>query len=262
MADNLFDKVDNVSQKVDDIDEKLDEKTAEIIKAINANNASRQSQSSFNPQVAQTNNKLHLQSFLKAAKKYYHYYSGVNHYKNEKNKAYLRFGAVLLVGLLATVFTSIACKIYSTFTFIENIWMIFIIAMIAHVAHSKAHYEDIDYSCHSAEKFELNADNRLCPVKGKFSYKLFRILTYISAIANIIYMCTQYSGAITIFAIILELAFAVGTFLTVFIYADFFCDYCSVYFTNTVAGTPVTIVHDLTFNKLYTKDEYEKTFPQ
>lgn len=252
-------KLAAIEEKLDNIDEKLDEITA-AIKTINANNSSAKNPTPLSSQVAQTNNKLYFQNFLKSAKKYYHYCGGVYYFKKEKNTAYLRFGAVLCVGLLATVLTSIACKIYSTFTLIENIWMIFIIAMIAHVTHAQPHYEHFDYSCHSAEKFELNANNLYYPYKWKISYKLFRILTYISAICNIIYMCTQYNGAVTVFAIIVEIGFAVATFLTVIIYSDFFCGYSVVYYTNTVSGKPVTIVHDITFNKLYSKEEYEKLY--
>lgn len=267
MADNIFEKVDKQSEMLDSIvanQKQQSELLHQILGQMQSPKAAPQSGATpMNAQIQRENEKLTLQRFIRAATKTYHYLGDVGEYQKEKSKALVLLVLTITVGIIANILTGVSAGLFSTFSLIEDLWFFLVFRMICYVVHSKRFYDHIDYSAHSFETFAMNADGLYCPQKTKLSYRIIKILALISTPCNIIFLCTHYQGAITIFAIIFEVLAFAAVFFSLYVAEGFFCQYSLVFFTGKKenGNETVTLVFDKTFRQLYLKEEYEKKFP-
>ncbi len=265
MPENLFEKIDQVSEQQEQAKRQAAQDKQDILDAIaklNAQNAKQTNAASFQPQVAQANAKMSLQNFLRRSQKTYHYFGDEEMFGKEKAKTIGSLLLVLAIGVVTNIFTTIGCGIFSTFTLVEDIWLFLVFRLLCHALHSRRIYDHIDYSCHSYEKFEANADGLYRPVKTKAAYKVIKILALISAVCNIIFLCMNANGAITVWAIIFEILFFASVFFALFMVVGLFCMYNLVYYSGkNEIGSEITLVHDMTANQLFIKEDFEKKFP-
>ena len=98
--------------------ERLDEIDAKLDKAISGKSQSE------TIQLPRENPQATLKRFISRAKKEYMWLGSREDFEKEKRTTFLFVWVLIGVGLLATIFTSIAFKLYSTFTLFENIWLI------------------------------------------------------------------------------------------------------------------------------------------
>ncbi len=268
MNDNIFEKIENQSEILDNLVANQ-EQQAELLHQIlsqlpNQSTATPNSaNASMDAQIRKVNEKMILQRFVRRSNKEYHFFGDAENYRNEKRKTLALLSLTIAVALIANILTTISAGIFSTFSMIEDLWFFLVFRMICHVVNSRRFYDHIDYSTHSFAKFEMNADGLYCPGKLKISYRIIKILALVSALCNIIFLCTNYHNAITIFAIIFEALVFAAVFFSLYIVEGFFCQYSLVYFTGKAenGNMIVSLVFDRTFRQLYLKEEYEKKFP-
>ena len=95
-------------------------------------------------------------------------------------------------------------------------------------------------------------------------YKVFLVLTCISAICNIIVVWMENKNGMALPATIFELA-VLGLSIFVFNFKAlyFFCGYSNLRFTgaNETTGEKVVLIYEPIMNKLYTEEDYLKQFP-
>jgi hypothetical protein len=168
------------------------------------------------------------------------------------------------VGLLATIFTSIAFKLYSTFTLFENIWLIMMLCTVKYIHKSQYYHECFEFSENSFFHFELDADGVLRCGQLKKRYKWFSVITCICALCNIIVVWMEANIILALLATIFELALGVlSIYVFYFKVLDYFSGYCQLRFTgrNDSNTQTISIIYDPIVNKLYTEEEYKKQFP-
>ena len=203
-----------------------------------------------------------IKRFVRAAKKEFVWFGTKEDFNKSKFIVTLLSGLLLLVGVLSTIFTSIAFKMYSTFSLFENIWLIFACFIFAYSRYLKKRVSDTDLRDHSVDIFMQDADGvwrDTCKEKKRFRW--FRRISYVAVVANIIVIWIQSKGAIAITATLFELAFmglSIGLF---FANVDFMCLYNNfIVFTgkNIDNTKTVVLVFDVMRRKLMPIEEMHK----
>ena len=203
-----------------------------------------------------------LREFVKKSTKEYVWFGTISEFNKSKVIVKVLCVALIIVGVLSTIFTSIAFKNYSTFTLFENIWLIFACIMFSHSVNAKKKMLDSDLRDHSNSVFVQDADGTWRDTnKEKKRFKWFRRISYIAVVCNIIIVLAQSKGAIAIIATIFELAFAGITVGLFFAYINLFCMYGNfILFTGRNASNTetITLIFDVIGNKLAPYEEYKE----
>lgn len=249
---SVFERLDSQDQKLDSIINILSKQQSQINKQ--------------NIVVQQPNNDEEaLATFIKKSKKEYLWFGPSSEFIKSKNLMIILSMIFLLVSLISTILTSIAFKTYSIFTLFENIWTIMSCFILGYSIHSKKRMTDIDLMKHSVYKYIQDADGIWrCTNKEKKKYKIFRIISYICVVPNIILIWTSSSGELAVFATLFEIAFAglsIGLFFAEVNLSRMYGNI--ILFTGKGAEDKlVTIVFDAISRKLVTYEEFEAKFKQ
>ena len=150
MSDNLFDKLDHIEKNQEQANQQVEE-LLDTISQLNNNIKASAQVVSPKPQNTK-DNAIILQNFFRRSSKVYHYFSDEETFNNDKLKTIISLALVLLIGFITNILTTAACGIFSTFTFIEDIWLFLVIRMLCHTIHSKRFYDHLDYADHSCNK--------------------------------------------------------------------------------------------------------------
>lgn len=208
--------------------------------------------------------RTNLVRFIKTSKKEHYWWGTEKMYANSKKIAYICFICLIIIGIISSVLSSIACKVYSTFTFIENIWLIFAILMLTHTISWKKRILDFDLMEHHNCKFIQNEDGTfVCTNQEKKRYRWTRRISYLAVLANIICAWMSTGGIIAILATIFELAFLGLTIGSYFAYINLSCMYGNfVFFTNRKieSNELATIVYDGIKKRLISMEEFNNTY--
>lgn len=203
-----------------------------------------------------------LRNFVKSSKKEHAWFGPIEEFNKSKKIVNILFVALIIVGVISTIFTSIAFKMYSTYSLFENIWLIFACIMFSYSLHAKKRMLDTDLRDHSNSVFIQDADGTWRDTnKEKKRFKWFRRISYIAVVANIIVIWSQSKGTIAICATIFELAFAGITIGLFFAYINLFCMYGNfILFTGRNASNTenVTLIFDVMRKKLAPYEEYKE----
>lgn len=256
-SDNLYDRVDGVESKVDDVSAKMDSLTAKIDGLLSVKQTTTTTHQIENPQVV-------LKRFISKAKKEYCWLGSESDFQKEKKTALILLVALMVAIVISTVFTSIAFGMYSTFTLFENIWLIMMCFMTFYLVKAKRFYDCYEFSLTSCFKFEPDAEGVLRMRTPNKKYKIFLVLTCISAICNIIVVWMENKSGMALPATIFELAvLGLSIFVFNFKALDFFYGYSNLRFigANETTGQKVVLIFEPIMNKLYTEEDYLKQFP-
>lgn len=203
-----------------------------------------------------------LRNFVKESKKEHVWFGPMNEFNKSKVIVYVLCIALIIVGVLSTIFTSIAFKMYSTFSLFENIWLIFVCILFSYSVNAKKRMLDTDLRNHSDTVFIQDADGTWRNTnKEKKRFRWFRRISYIAVVGNIIVIWIQSKGAIAITATLLELAFAGITIGIFFAYVNLFCMYGNfILFTGRNASNTenVTLIFNVMAKKLVPYEEYKE----
>ncbi|MBR1677429.1 MAG: hypothetical protein IJ706_08990 [Clostridia bacterium] len=249
---SVFDRLDGIENKLlelerlEDIENKLSDlnkhSTAKTIE-INTNN----------------NRQQFLDIFVKSSKKEHVWFGYLTDFHKSKIIVYVLGVIFIILGIVSTIFTSIAFKAYSTFSLFENIWLIFGGIMLSYSIYAKKRMLDTDLRDHSSNIFMQDANGTWRDThKEKKRFRWFRRISYFAVFANIIVIWAQSQGGIAIVATVLEIAYA-GVSVGLY-YADInlFCMYDTfILFTgrNLADTQNVTLVFDVIGKKLLPYEE-------
>lgn len=255
---NVFDRLDSIeaSQSATQVQNK---QILDLLNKLSSQSVKQNVEVSPQPQVS---NQVLLREFVKKSKKEHVWFGSINEFNKSKMIVNVLCIALIIVGVLSTIFTSIAFKMYSTFSWFENIWLIFACVLFSYSVNAKKRMSDTDLKDHSNSVFIQDADGTWRDTnKEKKRFRWFRRISYIAVVCNIIAIWDQSQGAIAITATLFELAFAGITIGIFFAHINLFCMYGSfILFTGRNASNTktVTLVFDVMAKKLAPYEEYKE----
>lgn len=254
---NIFDRLDSIEAS-QSATQAQNEQILDLLNKLSSQSVKQNVK--VKPQVQVSNQEL-LKEFVRKSKKEHVWFGEINEFNKSKMILNILCVALIIVGVLSTIFTSIAFKVYSTFTLFENIWLIFACVLFSYSVNAKKRMLDTDLRDHSNTIFIQDADGTWRNTnKEKKRFRWFRRISYIAVICNIIVIWDQSQGAIAITATIFELAFAGITVGLFFAYISLFCMYGNfILFTGRNASNTgnVTLIFDVIGGKLAPYEEYK-----
>lgn len=256
---NVFDRLDSIEAS-QSTTQAQNQQILDLLNKISNQQPTKQNADAIlQPQVS---DRQRLRNFVSSSQKEHVWFGTISEFNKSKVIVNVLCVALIIVGVLSTIFTSIALKLYSTFSFFENIWLIFACIMFSHSVHAKKRMLDIDLMAHTNTVFMQDADGTWRDTnKEKKRFRWFRRISYIAVVCNIIVIWGESKGGIAITATLFELAFAGITIGLVFAYANLFCMYGSfILFTGRNASNTetVTLIFDLIEKKLAPYEEYKE----
>ncbi len=259
---SLFERMDSVEGKIDSQNSKVDELNETTKEVLRLLTEAQKNHKNGTVSQKQNDKRAALNGFIRKSQKEYFWFGTRSQFVKAKTLFCLNMVLLTFVGVLATVFTSIAIGIYSTFSLFENIWLIFSIIMTTYGFDWKRRISDIDYKNHSCNKFVQDRDGIWRVSSYKKTFLWFRRISDVCCIANIIMMWCINKGNTSIVATIFEVLMLVLTLLSIFSYSNLTSMYGNIIlFTNkNRAGETITIVFDAISKKLMSYDEFEKKF--
>ena len=207
----------------------------------------------------QENEKQLLQKFAQSSKKEHVWFGPIDEFNKSKTIVRIICICLIVVAIISTILTSLAIRFYTTFTLFENIWLIFICIIFAYSIYAKKRMIDVDLKDHSCYAFIQDEDGTWRDTnKEKKRFKVFRIISYISVVGNIIVVWVYTRGIIAILATIFELAFAGLSVGLYFAYVNLFCMYGNfILYTGKIGNMAqeITLLFDVFGNKTATIEE-------
>ncbi len=258
---SVYDRLDSIETS-QSITQAQNQQIIDLLNNLSKQQTDNQNVVVNNQPQQQVSNQQILRDFVKSSKKI-HVWFGTH---AEFNKAKIIFNILVIaligVGVISTILTSIAFKLYSTFTLFENIWLVFACILLSYSFKLKKRMVDSDLMYHSNTIFIRDQDGTWRDTnQEKKRFRWFRRISYIAVIANIISIWIFSSGAIAAFATIFELMFAGLTIGIFFATANMYCMYGTfILFVgkNLLTGQEVTLIFDVFGKKLAPYDEYKE----
>ena len=258
-SQSVFDRLDSIEAS----QSTTQSQNQQILDLLNKlSNQQQVKQSAIIKTKSQISEQQLLRDFIKSSRKEHVWLGPSNKFNNSKTIINILFIALIIVGVLSTIFTSIALKMYSTFTFFENIWLIFACVMFSYSLNAKKRMLDTDLKDHSNTVFVQDSNGTWRDTnKEKKRFRWFRRISYIAVVANIIIVWAQSKGTIAIVSTLFELTFAGITIGIFFAYINLFCMYGNlILFTgkNVSNTATVTIIFDVVGKKFASYEEYKE----
>ena len=224
---DILDEVVGIKSQTSSTDNRISELEAEINRL--KNNPQQKPQPVNKPQQISTSNELTpFQLFLKRARKSWRWFGSRSEFKRQKNLAIISLIILLVVGLITTIVSSICFKMYSTFTFFENVWMVFAIISLVYAIRAQYKYEVHALASNSPEKYRRDKLDMMLPVKQKAVFVVFRWLAIISVVCNVI--CIWTLGKDTkAFATIMEVLMLGAIIFALLMNSNLFAQYSIIY---------------------------------
>ena len=244
----ILNEISGVKNKVVELEEQLKSKANQV-----------QQNQTPKPQL---NNKEILQIFLKKAKKSWRWFGTRSEFSKAKTLSILSLVLLLVIGLIATIITSISCDIYTTFTFFENVWMIFAIVCLTYASKTRLTYEVNELASHSFEKYRTDHLGMKFVEKEKTAFKVFRWLAVISSIANVIYIWI-HKGNLCGLATVFEVLFLGVLIFAFFMNLNLFAQYSIIWVegNNLTTNERVVLVLPPGAKQLMPEEEFKKKMP-
>ena len=159
---DILDEVVGIKSQTSSTDSRISELEAEINRL--KNNPQQKPQQVNRPQVTTNNGLTPFQLFLKKARKSWRWFGSRSEFKRQKNLAIISLIILLTIGLITTIVSSICFKMYSTFTFFENVWMVFAIISLVYAIKAQYKYEVHALASNSPEKYRRDKLDMMLPV--------------------------------------------------------------------------------------------------
>ena len=205
-----------------------------------------------------------LNAMIKESKKQYMFFGRKEDLEKRKHLIITLCIILVVVGIMATIFTTLAFKLYSTLSLFENIWMILAIVMTVNMTKLSPVISDIEMKDISYLAYIMDKDRTWVNSYEELKrYKVFRIISYISVLGNLIVVWVNGASGFAAAATIFELAFAGATALMLvgrsrlqFKYGNIVVFDC----TNPYTNERFKLVGDYMDRKLYTYEDYMSKF--
>ena len=205
-----------------------------------------------------------IQDFVRSATKEHVWFGSIGDFNKSKMLVNVICIVLIIVTLVSTILMSLSIKFYSTFSFLENIWMVFVCIILAYSINSRKKMLDIELKEHSTYTFIQDEDGTWRDTnKEKKRFKAFRIIAYISAIGNIIVVWCLSNGTLAIMTTIFELLLLGLSIGLYFAYANLACMYGTfILYTgyNVDKTQKITLIFDVIGRKLAPFEEYKEKY--
>lgn len=264
---NLFGKMEKTDERlevIEDGQQSIMQSLERLQKQIEFSGASGQA-AQQNSVVPTYNSNLVLKNFIAKAEKQYNWMGPTDEFSKCKLAHILVQLAMILVGGISSILSTICLNIYSTFTFFENIVVFGTFFLLCYTLKAKKVYPDYKLAKQNSDIFAKDKDGIWRNTgKEKKRYKVFRRIGYVCVGLNIAAIWVLGSNLVLqIFATIFEAAFLGLTVAAVFTRVNLYCLYTTVFISgyNASHTEKVTIVHDGITHKLYLYEDYIRDFP-
>ena len=244
----ILNEISGVKNKVAELEEQLKSKPTQV-----------QQNQVAKPQQSE---KEILQIFLKKAKKSWRWFGTRSEFSKAKTLSIVSLILLLGIGLVATIITSISCAIYTTFTFFENIWMIFAVVCLTYASKTRLIYEVNELASRSFDKYRTDHLGMKFVEKEKVAFKIFRWLAALSTIANIIYIWI-HKGNLCGLATVFEVLFLAALIFAFFMNLNLFAQYSIIWVegNNLTTNERVVLVLPPGAKQLMPEEEFKKKMP-
>ncbi|GEM_PF-4233627 len=247
-GNNLFSKINNL-EEIEKENNKL------LLELLNKN--------SNNFIETKTSNDFVLKILINS-KKYYRWLGSLIKFNIIKNVIITISILLIAFGIISTISTSFSFNIYSTFTLFENIYLVFIILNIKNILKAKYIYETKDLATNSSFIYNKNKIGMYFLIKEKSLYKIFRWISIISIICNVIALWSELGKNQLVLSTILELIFLLLILVYNFLINYFFKNYKIRWFEyiNHTNNKVVIFISLENSNKILSLEEFIKEYPK
>ena len=204
-----------------------------------------------------------LQTFIKQSKKSWRWFGTKDEFAKWKTFAIISLLILLIVGLVTSVISATCFKIYGTFTFFENIWMVFAVIYLVYASKAQFTYEVNALAANSSRKYETDKLGMKFPGKEKTVFRVFKWLAIISVPCNIICIWTGMGKNNQVLATIMEILFLVTVIFAYFINLNLFAQYSIIWVDGHNLSTKERVVLVLPpgAKELMLEEEFKKKMP-
>ena len=204
-----------------------------------------------------------LQTFLKQSKKSWRWFGTKGEFTKWKTLAIISLLILLIVGLVTSIVSTVCFKMYSTFTFFENVWMIFGIIYLVYASKAQLTYEVNALAANSSTKFDTDNLGMKFPRKEKVVFRIFKWLAIISVVCNIIAIWAGMGKTNQVFATIMEVLFLGAIIFAYFMNLYLFAQYSIIYVEghNLTTKERVVLVLPPGAKGLMPEEEFKKKMP-
>lgn len=226
----ILDKITEVKNQVDDSTSRINELEKELQDLKTSNNSAKSKEANLKE------NEI-IRTFLKQSKKSWRWFGNNFEFNKHKKLAFISMLIMLIIGVASTITTSVCFKIYSTFTFFENIWMIFGIIYLVYISKTKLIYEVNELSTNSSFKYETDKLGMKFQRKEKLVFRIFRWIAIISIICNVIAIWAGLGKGNQILATILELLYLASIVFAFFMNLNLYAQYSIIWLEGYKIGS-------------------------
>ena len=232
-----------------------DEKIDEIFNMLNKEKKEKQIQEKAKED---RDNQIMINNFLKTSRKFNVWLGNEKEFKTAKFKAIISGIVSIILGIVTPAVASGALLMESWALF-SLVWMAMSIFLTAYVIRLKKETENGNLVSNSFEKFVFDPiiHTSVNTKKEKKKFIIFRVITYIMIILDVICLIGEYRGIWSISALILEVLY----FVAIIINRKFLLDFYT-YFDGRVKyvglnklGQKVEIIYDLITKQFYVENK-------
>src|SRR5574344_382673 len=257
----LLNEITGVKTQVSDSDDRMTELEKEI-QNLKRQSAQPKTVAPNATQPKPTQNDI-LQTFLKQSKKSWRWFGTKSEFSKWKTLAIISLLILLIVGLATSIISTICFKMYSTFTFFENVWMVFGIIYLVYACKAQLIYEVNALASNSSYKYETDKLGMKFPRKEKIIFRIFKWLAIISAPCNIICIWAGLGKSNQILATVMEIAFLGAIIFAFFMNLNLYAQYSIIWVEghNLTTKEKVVLVLPPGAKQLMPEEEFKKKMP-
>ena len=256
----ILNEVTGVKTHVSNTDEKITALEQEVSKLKNKTNAPADPIRIVRPK----SDREIFQDFIKQSKKSWRWFGTRKEFNKWKTLATMSMWILLLVGLVASIVSTICFQIYSTFTLFENIWMIFGIIYLVYDSKTRFIYEVNELASNSPRKYMTDKTGMKFPEGERGPFRVFKWLAIISVLCNIICIWANLGNTNKAFATIMEVLLLGAIISAHFMNANLYAQYAIIWIEgrNLETNKKVVLVLLPGSREFITKEEFiEKMGP-
>ena len=254
---DLLNAIAGVGNKVDDADARI----ASLEKQIQSLQ-SKPTPLPVNQQVRSS--EPPMKTFARQAKKSLRWLGNPREFNRAKIAAILTSLSMIILDIVSTIITGISCNMFSPFSGVENIWIVFAIIYFVFACKSSIKYEVNLFASGTPLRGERDDTGMVFPKSGeKKVFRIFRWITLIMMAFNIVWIWIHQSN-ISWLATLVEVLFAASIIVAFFVNINLYAQYCICWLegNNLVTGQKVTLVKMPGFKSFALEKDVREKIPQ
>ena len=254
---DLLNAIAGVGNKVDDTDARITSLEKQI-----QNLQSKPAPSLVKHQVRPS--EPPMKTFARQAKKSWRWLGNSREFGKAKTAGILTSLLMIILGIVSTIITGISCNMYSPFSGVENIWIVFAIIYFVFACKSPINYEVNAFASGTPLRGERDDTGMVFPNGGeKKVFRIFRWITLVTIAFNIVWIWMHQSN-ISWLATLVEVLFAASIIVAFFVNINLYAQYCICWLEgkNLVTGQKVTLIKMPGFKSFALEKDVREKIPQ